>query len=137
MIWRRRAAVSAVKASRDRGSGTVWAVALIGLIWSAGTVAMTVGAVRAARHRAYAAADMAALAAAAHASGGPRYACALAADVAHASGARLRRCVLHARIAEVSVTSAVPIRYPFGPLVAVGRARAGPSHLPDDAVPWS
>jgi secretion/DNA translocation related TadE-like protein len=121
----------------DRGSGTVWAVALIGLIWSAGTVAMTVGGVRAARHRAYAAADMAALAAAANASGGSRYACALAARVARASGARLRRCVLHARIAEVTVTSVVPIRHPFGPLVATARARAGPSRLPGHGTPRS
>lgn len=131
----RHGRVGDVTNPRDRGSGTVWAIALIGLIWSAGTVAMAVGGVRAARQRAYAAADLAALAAAANASGGPHDACVLAARVARASGARLRRCVLRERVSEVTVTSAVPLRHPFGPLVATAHARAGPSGLPDDGIP--
>lgn len=128
-----RGAVGGERRSRgrnDRGSGTIWALALLALVWSAGTVAMTAGGVRAARHRAYAAADLAALAAAANAAGGPQYACALAARVAHASGGRLRRCVLHERVCEVTVTSAVSLRRPFGPLIATGRARAGPEWFP-------
>lgn len=119
----------------DRGSGTIWAVAMIGLVWSAGTVAIAVGGVRAARHRVYAAADMAALAAAANAAGGPQYACGLAARVARASGGQLRRCVVRARRSQVTVTSAVRLGYPFGSLVVIGRARAGPGGPGDPAGP--
>jgi secretion/DNA translocation related TadE-like protein len=110
----------------DRGSGTVWMLGLIGLTWSMAVMAMTVGGVRAARHRAYAAADLAALAAAAHATGGRPGACRLAAEVARGSGARLRRCALHDRVSEVVVTSDARSVLPLGRLTATARARAGP-----------
>ncbi len=115
----------------DRGSGTVWMLAFIGLIWSLAVMAMTVGGVRAARHRAYAAADLAALAAAAHAIDGPRGACRLAAVIARGSGGRLRRCALRGRVSEVVVTSDVRSVLPLGRLVATGRARAGPQRAPE------
>jgi secretion/DNA translocation related TadE-like protein len=114
----------------DRGSGTVWMVALLGATWAVAVMAMSVGGVRAARHRAYAAADLAALAAASHAADGSRNACRLAARVARGSGGRLRSCALHGRIAEVMVGSEVRGLPAVRRLVAQARARAGPESLP-------
>lgn len=122
------------RGSNDRGSGTIWTLALIGLIWSVAAMAMTVGGVRAARHRAYAAADLAALAAASHAADGPRSACRLAARIARGSGGRLRGCVLHGRVSDVRVVSEVHDLPVVGHLAATARARAGPEKMPD-AVP--
>jgi secretion/DNA translocation related TadE-like protein len=124
---------AATHASRygDRGSGTVWMLALIGLTWSVAAMAMTVGGVRAARHRAYAAADLAALAAAAHVRDGPRSACRLAAAIARDSGGRLRWCVIRDRVSEVVVTCDVRTLPAVGRLVATARARAGPETAPD------
>ncbi|MGI5224081.1 Rv3654c family TadE-like protein [Actinoallomurus iriomotensis] len=118
----------------DRGSGTVWMLALIGLTWALAMMAMTVGGVRAARHRAYAAADLAALAAASHSADGPRAACGLAARIARGSGGRLRRCVLHGRISEVIVSSGVAKVPALRRLTATARARAGPERLPAAAT---
>lgn len=123
---RNREGAARMRRSGDRGSGTLWVIAAMGLVWCLGAVAMMVGGVRAARHRAYAAADLAALAAAAHASRGAGDACRLAARVARESGARLRRCVLRGRVCDVTVTTAVPVRPRVGPLTATARARAGP-----------
>lgn len=125
--------IGKVKQLGERGSGTLWMVAAMGLLWSVGTMAMMVGGVRAARHRAYAAADLAALAAAAHASRGAEEACGLAARVARESGGRLRRCVLRGRVSEVTVTTVVPVRPHVGPLTATAQARAGP--VAADAMP--
>jgi secretion/DNA translocation related TadE-like protein len=119
------------RAFGDRGSGTVWMLALIGLTWSAAVMAMTVGGVRAARHRAYAAADLAALAAAAHAAEGPHAACRLAAHIAHGSGGRLRRCVMRGQISEVLVSTALGTTPALRNLTATARARAGPVHPPE------
>jgi secretion/DNA translocation related TadE-like protein len=105
-------------------------LALIGLLWSVATMAMTVGGVRAARHRAYAAADLAALAAASHASDGPRRACLLAARIARGSGGRLRQCVLHDRVSDVVVASALRHVPGLGVLDVTARARAGPVRVP-------
>ena len=114
------------RGDRDQGSGTVWTVTLMALVWLAAVVAMTVGGVRAARHRADAAADLAALAAAAHAVNGPEYACAAATAIAHEARARLIGCVARGDIADVRV--AVTARLPGLGLVRVtARARAGPS----------
>ena len=110
----------------DRGSGTIWMVALIGLIWSMATMAMAVGGVRAARHRAYAAADLAALAAASHFADGAGSACELAARIARGSGGRLRQCVFHGRISDVVVVSEIRSVPALGHLTATARARAGP-----------
>ncbi|MFL5912181.1 MAG: Rv3654c family TadE-like protein [Gaiellaceae bacterium] len=111
----------------DRGSGTVWMLALIGLTWSVAVMAMTVGGVRAARHRAYAAADLAALAAASHTADGRQRACGVAARIAHASGGRLRRCTFHGRVSDVVVTSDVRTLPALGHLTATAHARAGPA----------
>ncbi|MCO6007122.1 flp pilus-assembly TadE/G-like family protein [Actinoallomurus purpureus] len=118
----------------DRGSGTVWVVALIGAVWTVAVMAMGVGAARVARHRAHAAADLAALAAAAHVAEGSGRACRLAARVARDSDARVRRCAFHGRIADVIVTSRAGALPRFGTLTATARARAGP--VDDDPVPF-
>jgi secretion/DNA translocation related TadE-like protein len=112
----------------DRGSGTLWVVALIGLIWSMAAMAMIVGGVRAARHRAYAAADLAALAAAGHVADGERRACGLAGRIARESGARLRQCVFHGRVANVVVAVEMRSVPGVGRMTATARARAGPVH---------
>jgi secretion/DNA translocation related TadE-like protein len=119
----------------DRGSGTVWMLALIGLTWAVAAMGMTVGGVRAARHRAYAAADLAALAAASHAGDGSGSACHLAARIAHGSGGRLRRCVLHGRISEVEVVSELRDVPAIGRLTATAHARAGPERIPGPCDP--
>lgn len=111
------------------GSGTVWTLSLIGLTWFVAVLAMTVGGVRAARHRAYAAADFAALAAASHAVEGRAAACRSAAVVARGAGGRLHRCVLVGRTADVLVTSNVRVAS-MGRLTVTARARAGPVVLP-------
>ncbi|WP_345436214.1 Rv3654c family TadE-like protein [Actinoallomurus vinaceus] len=112
--------------SGDRGSGTVWTVALIGAVWAVAAMAMVVGGARAARHRAYAAADLAALAAAAHAAEGSERACLLAARVARDSQARLHECGVHGSVADVIVTSQVRSLPRLGRLTVTARARAGP-----------
>lgn len=120
-----------VRSADDRGSGTLWMLALIGLMWSMAAIAMTVGGVRAARQRAYAAADLAALAAASHAMDGSRSACLLAARIARGSGGRLHRCVVRGRISEVEVISSLRNVPGLGRLNATARARAGPVRPPE------
>ncbi|QFG23301.1 hypothetical protein F7P10_21450 [Actinomadura sp. WMMB 499] len=111
---------------RDRGAGTLWVVAFMAVIWMGGVAAMAVGGVRAARHRGDAAADLAALAGAAHAAEGRAAACRWAREMAGASGARLERCTVRGEVVEVRV--AVRVRGPgeIGELRIVSRARAGP-----------
>lgn len=113
----------------DRGSGTVWVVALMALVWLVAVVAMSAGGVRAARHRAHAAADLAALAAASHALEGTAKACGLAAVIARAAHGRLTECVLRADVAGVTVvaTSRVP---GLGSFHVTAVARAGPARPP-------
>ena len=112
----------------DRGSGTVWMIALMALVWLVAMVAMTAGGARAARHRAHAAADLAALAAASHAGDGPARACRVAATIARATRGRLTECVLRGPVAGVKVVAVFHVPG-FGPLHATAAARAGP-------VPW-
>jgi secretion/DNA translocation related TadE-like protein len=100
-------------------------LAVLGVIWFAAIVAMMVGGVRAARHRAYAAADLAALGAAAHADDGSGRACGMAARIARGSGGSMRRCRVRGRVADVWVTSDVR-GLPLGRLTVNARARAGP-----------
>ncbi|MEU6390122.1 Rv3654c family TadE-like protein [Streptomyces sp. NPDC046939] len=105
----------------DRGSATVWvamALAAIGVVFG-GVLAMA-HAIEA-RHKAGDAADLAALAAAAHWPEGRTSACALARKVARAQGAEVERCALHGQISDVTATSG---RAPFKARVS---ARAGPA----------
>ena len=111
---------------RERGSATVWVLALAGVLAVVGAAAVLVAAAVTARHRAGSAADLAALAAAGRAVIGDPDACAAAADVARGNGARLDTCTVEEG-AVVAVTVAVPVRLgPLGRYDATGRARAGP-----------
>lgn len=76
------------------------------------------------RHRAQAAADLAALAGARRLAAGPEVACREAAALAAAMGATVRNCTVE-RL-DVVVTAGLPMRGPFGG-EARATARAGPS----------
>jgi secretion/DNA translocation related TadE-like protein len=111
----------------DAGSGVVLVLAVIAVtIWTALLVA-ALGNVIVARHRAEAAADLSALAAA---SAGPPPDCARAAAIAATSGARLLGCrSLPDGSVEVEVICALPAwiaAWAAGAITRpVGRARAG------------
>lgn len=111
----------------ERGSATVWMVALSGVLATLGVAVVLGGAAVVARHRATAAADLAALAAAGRAVTADPDACAVAADVAAANAAELTGCTVGVdAVVEISVS--VPVRFgPLGLLAATGRARAGPA----------
>ncbi|MFD9798295.1 Rv3654c family TadE-like protein [Streptomyces sp. NPDC059071] len=108
----------------DRGAATVWtAFAACALCVVFGAV-LALGQAVAARHRAGAAADLAALAAAGRILWGEQDACAAAARVAAAQGATLVRCQVRDDIADVTTRVAHPPWHPQS------RARAGPPALP-------
>jgi secretion/DNA translocation related TadE-like protein len=113
----------------ERGSGTVWMVALIAVVGVFSVFGLALGQAMTARHRAGAAADLAALAAADRALEGPRAACDRARVVAAAHGARLLDCALDGEVSDVRVEIEVPAA-----LVTLAparvRARAGPAHAP-------
>ena len=110
----------------DGGSGAIWVLCLVALLTAATTVVVAYGCAVAVRHRADAAADLAALAAAAESAAGPAAACGAAARIATANGAAVQTCLLVADVATVDVT--VRGRGRLGAvMVATGHARAGPS----------
>ncbi|MFI8499046.1 Rv3654c family TadE-like protein [Streptomyces sp. NPDC085524] len=117
--------------SRDRGSATVWAVLVVAVLGAVFGGVLLLGQAVVARHRAAAAADLAALAAAASWAHGPGPACAAAVRVAGAQGARLSGCVLEGEVAEVTARVAAG---PFDPAI---RARAGPAPEPPPPQPQS
>jgi secretion/DNA translocation related TadE-like protein len=110
----------------ERGSATVWVLALSGVLATIGLAALLVGTAVVGRHRATTAADLAALAAAGQAVLGRPGACAAAAEVAAANSAELTACtVSDGAVVEVRVS--VPVRLGLlGVHTATGRARAGP-----------
>ncbi len=114
------------RASRERGSGSVYVLGLIAIVVLLGMTGVSLGAGLVARHRAAAAADLSALSAAAHVLERGGAACETAAHVASAQGARLTSCRLAGAIASVTVQVSLP-----GPLSrlgpATGQARAGPT----------
>jgi secretion/DNA translocation related TadE-like protein len=111
----------------DRGSATVWVLALSGVLLSFGAAAVLVGAAVAGRHRAEAAADLAALAAAGRAVAGTADPCAAASAIAWANGAVLESCTVRpGDVVELRVTVAVPLG-PLGRRLAHAGARAGPA----------
>ncbi|MGY1855129.1 Rv3654c family TadE-like protein [Modestobacter sp. SYSU DS0290] len=113
-------------AEAERGSATIWVVALAGLLAAVGVAAVLVGAAVVGRHRATAAADLAALAAAGAAVLGDPAACSVADQVAAANGAVVASCAVGVG-AVVEVHVSVPVRLgPLGVIDAPGRARAGP-----------
>ncbi|MFC4529767.1 Rv3654c family TadE-like protein [Sphaerisporangium dianthi] len=111
--------------ARDRGSGTIWVVASMALIWfTAGTLVLA-GAARIARHRARSAADLSALAGASRVLIAPETACRHARDLAVANHASITRCQVRGTVVVVRVE--VPLRLPwFGDHHATAEARAGP-----------
>ena len=112
---------------RDRGSATVWVLALAGVLGLAALAGLLVAGAVVARHRAGAAADLAALAAAGSAVAGEADPCAAATRIAEANGAHLRRCAVDAG-AVAEVVTVVDVRLgPLGVRQATGRARAGPA----------
>jgi secretion/DNA translocation related TadE-like protein len=121
--------VTARRPPRDpeRGSATVWVLALSGVLAVLGAAVLLVGSAVVARHRAGAAADMAALAGAGRVAVGDPAACGAAAAVARADGAVLDACDLEDG-GVVAVRVRITVRFgPFGVLPALARARAGPA----------
>lgn len=110
----------------EAGSATIYVLVLAALLIAAGYLAGGYGAALALRHRAEAAADLAALAAAREAGQGERAACATAARVADVNRAVLRGCGLRGLVAETEVTAhGRGVLSRFG--AATARARAGPA----------
>ena len=110
---------------RERGSATVWVLVLCGVLATVGVAVVLMGAAVVARHRAGAAADLAALAAAARAVQGADP-CDEAARLAVANGAALTGCEVEPG-GRVRVTVSVPVALGrLGVFSATGRARAGP-----------
>ena len=112
----------------DGGVGTVWTAAAIAVVLGVLVFALQLGAAVLARHRAEAAADLAALAAAGRAERGQRIACARAEEIATEMNGSLTECEITGWEAEVTVR----VRLPFAPFdtgPASGRARAGPVAL--------
>ena len=112
-----------------RGSASVYVLTAAAVVLLAGTAATLIGSAVVARHRAAAAADLGALAAAGSAHLGPAEACATAGRVVRANGARLAGCRVEGP--DAVVTAAVR---PAGPGArwgeAVVSARAGPVDRP-------
>ncbi|MFE4633848.1 Rv3654c family TadE-like protein [Streptomyces sp. NPDC056773] len=106
--------------ARDRGSATVWGVVVATVLVAVFGGVLLLGQAVVSRHRAGAAADLAALAAAVSWAHGPEAACATAARVAGAQGAQVTGCAVTGEVAEVTT------RAPTGPFGPELRSRAGP-----------
>ncbi|MFG2293506.1 Rv3654c family TadE-like protein [Streptomyces sp. NPDC048603] len=107
--------------SRDRGSATVWAALVTTVLGAVFGGVLLLGQAVVARHRAAAAADLAALAAATAWAHGPPAACAAARRVAEAQDAGLAGCAVEGETAEVTAEAAT------GPFTVRIRSRAGPA----------
>lgn len=112
----------------ERGSATVLGVGCVLVVLVVFVAAMQFGAVVITRHRAAAAADLAALAAASHAVAGTDHACATARRITDRMVVRMSACELDGWDATVQVEASPP-----GPLGRFGTARAtaraGPTPL--------
>ncbi|MGI5470039.1 Rv3654c family TadE-like protein [Streptomyces sp. CA-132043] len=113
----------------DEGAATVCAAVSAMALCAVFAVVLTLGQATIARHRAGAAADLAALAAAGRSLYGEAEACDVARQVAAAQHARLVRCSVRAEIADVAAEARAG---PFAPRI---RSRAGPSDAPLNPVP--
>jgi secretion/DNA translocation related TadE-like protein len=112
--------------ARDQGSATVLAAAAVGVLVLLLGLGLQLGAAVLARHRAEAAADLSALAAARELVMGLDVACGRGGEIAAAHGARTVSCTSSGW----SVTVVVVVSCGCVPSVssdAVGRARAGPA----------
>ncbi|WNM36384.1 flp pilus-assembly TadE/G-like family protein [Streptomyces sp. Li-HN-5-11] len=115
----------------DRGSATVWSVGAIAVLCVVFGIGLGLGQAVVTRHRAAAAADLAALAAADHWAEGGAAACARADRVARAQRTRLVRCAVVGDTSDVTAASG------RGPFTAKARARAGPARPagPAESIP--
>jgi secretion/DNA translocation related TadE-like protein len=103
----------------DQGSATVWSLGIVAVLLALFATGLLLVQAVVLRHRAGAAADLAALAAADHALDGPERACALAAEVATAQGVRLTACAVTGEIADVVAdVGGVRVRSRAGPPLA-------------------
>jgi secretion/DNA translocation related TadE-like protein len=121
----RRRWASRMMVDGDAGLATVWAAGAVVVLVSLLVFGLMLAGAIVARHRAEAAADLAALAAAGHAVDGEPVACAYGARVADRMNARLLDC----RVADADAFVEVEAAPPALPRVwgqARGRARAGP-----------
>jgi secretion/DNA translocation related TadE-like protein len=110
----------------DAGSASLYVLAVVSLICSAGLVTLAAGQALALRHRAGTAADLAALAAADRALEGTDRACAHAAGIAESNGARLAACSVQGDVVDLLVEMRLPAALSGLPPVRA-RARAGPT----------
>lgn len=109
----------------ERGSASIWVVCCCALLLVVALASVLRTTAVLVRHRAEAAADLAALAAASHAGDGEAAACAHGARVAHGMSARLVSCRLAGWEAAVEIEVRPSLALgSWG--VAHGRARAGP-----------
>jgi secretion/DNA translocation related TadE-like protein len=114
--------------SDEHGAATLTAVAALAVLIAVTGGLIHVGAAVVARHRAQAAADLAALAAAGRIAAGAQSACAQAAFVTQAMGATLTDCALDGLEVVINVEAAIGLAtWHFGPAHAA--ARAGPASL--------
>jgi secretion/DNA translocation related TadE-like protein len=119
---------------QDRGSATIWAVGGIAVLCLVAAVLLTYGSVVQTRHRATAAADLAALAGAVYAPYGAAEACAKARWVAGGTHVRVTGCRLSGWDVLVEVSAGLPGGLDrFGLVTA--HSRAGPTAITSDAGP--
>lgn len=109
----------------QRGAGTVLVLAVVLVVMVVVQAVAVLAAGQTARHRAAAAADLAALAGAQRLSFGAGDPCADAGRIARANGAALRDCVVDGTEVEVQVRVEVTSALPWLP-AQDRRARAGP-----------
>jgi secretion/DNA translocation related TadE-like protein len=113
----------------ERGSATLVAVAMMAVLLAIALGGSLVASAVIARHRAQAAADLAALAAARWIGSGPQAACVWAASVAMANRSRLVACTPDGLDVVVTVEVAVVLGR-LGVGSARAAARAGPARVP-------
>ncbi|SEG82600.1 helicase/secretion neighborhood TadE-like protein [Saccharopolyspora kobensis] len=111
--------------NRDRGAATALSAILVLALLAVLVLVLQIGAATIARHRAEGAADLAALAAAAHAPSGAESACERAAQVAEGMRAAVVECLLEGWNARVTVEADLPAIVLLGGK-ARSRAHAGP-----------
>ncbi|QDQ96455.1 Rv3654c family TadE-like protein [Tomitella fengzijianii] len=112
------------RAPREAGSATVFAALGMLAVLAFTALCVQVGGAVVARHRAQAAADLAALAAAAALADGAE-ACSAARPVARRNGAGVSACEVEGRTVLVHATASLPLRGFPGPDVAEAVARGG------------
>ena len=112
----------------DRGSATIYALTAVAMLAAVAMAVLGFAGLVAAKHRAGAAADLAALAGAAAVSNGTDP-CAAAADIALRNDAALVGCFVNGAVVDVRVQTRGPTLLGLSPTLQAS-ARAGPSTLP-------